>query len=260
MQLFRKRLSIGLYSLRKRSRPASNSLSNDEVVGGGQYDNRHDDMPCKEIDPANPTSGKRYHSTPDGYLSSNSSSSTSSITNQRKNAIVMESRKRNENDLPPNFAIIYAISSYLQDLSLLNEDITEKKESPMKLANFILEMMKKIDQRMYDKEIDGPNTSEADVSLAVVLSAAIFLERLPAGTLTKRNLFQAVAVTIGIAMKVIFDTHPTNLRLAKMFGFDSLERFNAIEAKICMLAKFSFSLSDELLKQTKERFLRYNSI
>ncbi len=253
MQLFRKRLSIGLYSLRKRSRPLSNSLSNDEAVRG--HGNRNDDMPCKDTNPANSTSGKRHYSTPDGYLSSNSSSS-----NEMKNAMVIESKKRNENDLPPHFAIIYATSSYLQDLSLLDEEITVKKESPMKLANFILDIMKKIDQRMYDKEIDGPNTSEADISLTVVLSAAIFLERLPAGTLTKRNLFQAVAVTIGIAMKVIFDTHPTNLRLAKLTGFDSLERFNAIEAKICMLAKFSFSLSDELLKQAKERFLRYNSI
>ena len=158
-----------------------------------------------------------------------------------------------------NYSLVYSIASHLQHLVFIGQQnenpTTIRKESPMKLANFILDMMMKIDQKMYDKEIDGLNVNRAtDLSITILLGAVIFLERLPSGTLTKKNLFHAVAVALGLSLKTMFDIHPSNTRMARMSGICNVERYNCVESRICILVKFNFSLSEEMLLRTRGKF------
>ncbi len=180
---------------------------------------------------------------------------------QQSNNNHQMTKKKSSVDAGPtkNFPLVYSIASHLQHLVLIGQQnenpTTIKKESPMKLANFILDMMKKIDQKMYDKEVDGPNAIQAtNLSITILLGAVIFLERLPSGTLTKKNLFHAVVVALGLSLKAMFDIHPSNARMARMSGICNVERYNCVESRICILVKFNFSLSEEMLLRTREKF------
>ncbi len=204
---------------------------------------------------------------PSTDYASDSSSTISDVSHhgvrmeQQSNNNHQMTKKKSSVDAGPtkNFPLAYSIASHLQHLVFIGQQnenpTTIRKESPMKLANFILDMMMKIDQKMYDKEIDGLNVNRAtDLSITILLGAVIFLERLPSGTLTKKNLFHAVAVTLGLSLKIMFDVHPSNTRMTKMSGICNVERYNEIESKICILVKCNFTLSEEMLLRTREKF------
>ncbi len=114
-----------------------------------------------------------------------------------------------------------------------------------KLSDHIIEMMSRIDSRMAEASDQGK--SRLDIGNTIFICGMVFLDRLPPGILSRKNVFSLVGVAMGTAMKVVFDKPPTNKKLASIAKIGDLKRYNAMEARFCVLLKFNFQLSDELL-------------
>lgn len=124
------------------------------------------------------------------------------------------------------------------------------------LSDHLVSVIKQIDVRFAEKKpINHPSIDPSIVDMSVgyfsLLCAIVFLQRLPLGTLTARNLNSYVGVAMALAIKVLFDKHPGNRKFTSIFCLPDVQTFNILEARFCVQVNFDFSLNDKLIHDVR---------
>jgi len=195
-------------------------------------------------------------------LSDDSSSVTSSPVTS---SISLELRREVD-----EIEMLETVVGFLKKL-LLSSSTNGQNEEAMEFPSFelfIADLVRQIDSKTKNKSIKNASdlkiqSQQSTIGVMSLISASIFIERMLsmnelAAPRNQRSVYNLIAVASCVAIKILLDEHPGNRRLARMCGFEDVSEFNRLEAQFCVAVSFDFSISTELIDETRKRYSSLN--